>query len=916
MVRNTILRRNGITLVALVITIVILIILATVAINFTFGENGLITMANIAKNESEVSTLKESLNMYYMSNRIERKDKEPIRKNVLKEDIKDKKTLEKIVGFQYGVDSIDQIRFESLYYLDMAMLGLTGVKEERYFMDIDTRIVYINEGILLSSGMTYVLEEKDILPVKISAEETGTGFKLKASMQEERKIQSYDFYINNELYKTVATNEKNAVIEVNDKGFEILGCMVKANGAEGRQYISTTISVENYIIKNAEDFNMLRAKIEKGNNFAGKKIRIVQDINMGGSETNRTWIPIGNETTAFSGILEGNNNKILNLYNKNITENNQGLIGYAENATIQNIIIESGNIQGNKCTGAILGRGKNVNIINCTNNALIKAQKGNAGGITGKIEENGNIQKCLNNAEVCSTEYVNEGKDTFIGGIIGDSSATITECVNYGNITGVYSAVGGITGESFKDILNCENNGKIEATSINVNSDSTMGGISGYIKDCKIGNCSNLGKVIGEGDGIGGIVGICTNGQVINCKNKNEITVNKGIQIGGIVGLIGGNTLIDKCLNIGTINSIGVDKNKNSLAGGIVGESYNGLIKDCINQGNVTSNGAYIGGIVGNSFNSIIGCENKGTVIVENSNQDNNACAGGIAGQVDNNINANAEIISCINNGNVQGNGNHVGGITAAILGGTIKDSHNTGEVSSSTGVVGGIAAAAYTALDETVKSIIENCFNTGNITANGIAASKQDELKDSYVGGITGGNHGVIRKCWNEGKVTGISAIGGIAGNTLYQITDCYNKGVIISTGKNIYNASTIGGIAGALDKGEVSNCYNRGNLVANYIVVGGVLGQMQENTRLSNSYNTFRIMEEPSNNRAMLVGLRIGKNTIENCYYLGDTTSDSSRTEADMKTTEFIELIGGTSYWKLDTNNVNNGFVILKWQ
>ena len=35
---------NGITLVALVITVIIIIILATVTLNFTFGEDGIITV--------------------------------------------------------------------------------------------------------------------------------------------------------------------------------------------------------------------------------------------------------------------------------------------------------------------------------------------------------------------------------------------------------------------------------------------------------------------------------------------------------------------------------------------------------------------------------------------------------------------------------------------------------------------------------------------------------------------------------------------------------------------------------------------------------------------------------------------------------------------------------------------------------
>ncbi len=54
---------KGITLVALVITIIIIIILSTIAINFTFGENGLITRAEQAKELAEVSTIQEQMEM-------------------------------------------------------------------------------------------------------------------------------------------------------------------------------------------------------------------------------------------------------------------------------------------------------------------------------------------------------------------------------------------------------------------------------------------------------------------------------------------------------------------------------------------------------------------------------------------------------------------------------------------------------------------------------------------------------------------------------------------------------------------------------------------------------------------------------------------------------------------------------------
>ncbi|MFR2534255.1 MAG: hypothetical protein ACLS95_03370, partial [Clostridia bacterium] len=45
-------KQRGITLIALVITIIVLIILAGVAINTLVGENGIITQAQRARNET------------------------------------------------------------------------------------------------------------------------------------------------------------------------------------------------------------------------------------------------------------------------------------------------------------------------------------------------------------------------------------------------------------------------------------------------------------------------------------------------------------------------------------------------------------------------------------------------------------------------------------------------------------------------------------------------------------------------------------------------------------------------------------------------------------------------------------------------------------------------------------------------
>ena len=52
---------NAITLIALVITIVILIILAGVAVNLSLGENGIFNRAKIAREQYKMAEVKEKI---------------------------------------------------------------------------------------------------------------------------------------------------------------------------------------------------------------------------------------------------------------------------------------------------------------------------------------------------------------------------------------------------------------------------------------------------------------------------------------------------------------------------------------------------------------------------------------------------------------------------------------------------------------------------------------------------------------------------------------------------------------------------------------------------------------------------------------------------------------------------------------
>ena len=65
-------KEKGITLIALVVSIIVLIILAGVSITMLVGENGIITQAQRAKEETEQAERKEESDLDYMDEYIDR----------------------------------------------------------------------------------------------------------------------------------------------------------------------------------------------------------------------------------------------------------------------------------------------------------------------------------------------------------------------------------------------------------------------------------------------------------------------------------------------------------------------------------------------------------------------------------------------------------------------------------------------------------------------------------------------------------------------------------------------------------------------------------------------------------------------------------------------------------------------------
>ena len=205
-------------------------------------------------------------------------------------------------------------------------------------------------------------------------------------------------------------------------------------------------------------------------------------------DSNDNWIPIGNDTNEYQGVFDGGGFTIKGL-NIQGTADNQGLFGYCKNATLKNIVIENGIVNGKDFIGGIVGYAEDTKIINCINGADISSNGDYNGGIVGKCLRT-EIRQCTNKGNILKGNYQN-------GGITGRSeNSLIDSCINYGNISNTDHS-GGIAAYNVNGtVSNCLNVGNI--TTIGTNYCYTAGiiannvGTNSYVK-----NCLNLGKLVG-----------------------------------------------------------------------------------------------------------------------------------------------------------------------------------------------------------------------------------------------------------------------------------------------------------------------------------------------------------------------------------------------------------------------------------
>ena len=546
-------KENGITLVALVITIIILLILATISIQ-ALTNTGLFKKANMAANSYKESQIDEQIKLAKLE--IEMNSKNKSIKDVLIENgnITEEQSKKGIINI--GKNSIFITNYDGLKEIS---------KQAKNGDDFSNKIIYIIDDI--DCGASFNIENGEL--------QKGENFE---------SIPNFNGVLDGNGYsiKNLYIKTKSSVI-----------ALISNINAQG--------TVKNLVIDNAYIEGNSTIGSIAGRNCGTISNCISQNAKITGS---------GKTTGTVIGGICGYNyakGKLINCVNKSEVISKYklcgGICGYSLGGNISNCT-NYGKITGNAQVGGIAGdsEGKKDNIVtvsDCINYGEInekynKEQNGEIGGIVGCNYKYSEIINCTNKANV-------NGISTIIGGIAGLNYYNIKKCYNEGKVEETMGEniqltrwifLGGICGYNVGNIDECGNIAGIKSNyDIKNNFDGRfIGGICGAISlasdqdvfdNVKISKSFNYGTVNGL-QFVGGITGrISTNSSVEYCFNNGKV-IGENI-VGGISGdVVKNNSGIYSCYNSGEINS------KNNF-GGLCGDLEN-YIENSYSIGKITYN--------------------------------------------------------------------------------------------------------------------------------------------------------------------------------------------------------------------------------------------------------------------------------------------------------------------------------------
>ncbi len=165
---------KGITLIALVITIIVLLILASVSVAMLTGNNGILTRASDAKIETALGTVKEQIGLYQIEKKMDNKEVTP--ENLLAEGKASRTVQVGEADKYYMYYALKENSFEGMQGLGK---GNIASRKDIFLIDDNLNVKYIS-----SNGKEY----GDNLNNKVLEDETEIKFSSKAFSKYVSKI--------------------------------------------------------------------------------------------------------------------------------------------------------------------------------------------------------------------------------------------------------------------------------------------------------------------------------------------------------------------------------------------------------------------------------------------------------------------------------------------------------------------------------------------------------------------------------------------------------------------------------------------------------------------------------------------------------------------------------------------------------
>ena len=419
-------KEEGITLIALVITIIVLLILAGVSIAMLTGENGILSQATNAKESTDKATEEEKVNMAVLGSSIA--------DNGYSE-ILDEASFRQELTNQFGNNGYDLV-----VNGDGSFIITVKESQRKYYVNDDKTVINSDNIIEITSAEELANFRDDV--------NSGNSYEGKAVLltsditlsEEWEPIGFYD----------QTTDEKNPDT-INNKPFRGIfdggNCII--NGIS----ITTNRSYQG-LFSFVVDGTIRNVKIGKNNNITGN-IRVGGVVGyLYGFKGNISNCVNYSDVECVSGagivgIIAGQNT-VFNCKNYGDITGAAGIVGATDglewgNFANYNEIVNCGNYgnitraTGNYC-GGIAGYFKG-NITNSCNKGTIIGNGNIVGGIVGSLD--GNIENCYNVNDV-------KAMASYVGGIIGYSGSETEETYLYNkiNISNCYS-IGDISGKSY-----------------------------------------------------------------------------------------------------------------------------------------------------------------------------------------------------------------------------------------------------------------------------------------------------------------------------------------------------------------------------------------------------------------------------------------------------------------------------------